>query len=77
MDSKNYIFLLLFFIIIIGLIVLKFVYDLWATSVTFNLLKNKSGSLSGNRIIIWLFIIGIIALILNFLGKRQQVVRQR
>jgi len=65
-------FLILIIVIIIGIIAIKFLYDLWATSVTINLLKNNSGALSGNRVIIWFTIIGIIALLLGFLGKRQQ-----
>jgi hypothetical protein len=66
------IFIILLIVIIIGIIAIKFVYDLWATSVTVNLLKNNSGALSGQRIIIWLVVIGIIAMILGFLGRRRQ-----
>jgi membrane protein YdbS with pleckstrin-like domain len=75
-DFQEMIFLVLIIVIIIGIIAIKFVYDLWATSVTYNLLKNNSGALSGKRVIIWLAVIGIIALILGFLGKRQQERRQ-
>jgi hypothetical protein len=71
-NIQGIIFLALIIIIIIGIIAIKFMYDLWATSVTYNLLKNNSGSLSGQRVIIWLAVIGIIALILGFLGRRQQ-----
>jgi hypothetical protein len=71
-DFQGIIFLVLIIVIIIGIIAIKIVYDLWATSVTVNLLKNNSGGLSGKRVIIWLAVIGIIALILGFLGKRQQ-----
>jgi hypothetical protein len=69
------IFIILLIVIIIGIIAIKFVYDLWATSVTANLLKNNSGALSGQRIIIWLAVIGIIAMILGFLGRKQQAQR--
>ena len=71
-NFQGAIFIILIIVIIIGIIAIKFVYDLWATSVTYKLLKNNSGGLSGKRVIIWLAIIGIIALILGFLGKRQQ-----
>jgi hypothetical protein len=75
-DFQKMIFLVLLIVIIIGIIAIKFMYDLWATSVTVNLLKNNSGALSGKRVIIWLAVIGIIALILGFLGRRQQEHRQ-
>jgi membrane protein YdbS with pleckstrin-like domain len=71
-NIQGAIFIILIIVIIIGIIAIKFMYDLWATSVTINLLKNNSGLLSGKRVIIWLAIIGIIALILGFLGKRQR-----
>jgi hypothetical protein len=74
-NVQGIIFLILIILIIIAIISIKFMYDVWATSVTINLLKNNSGILSGKRLIIWFIIIGIIALILNFLGKQQQTVR--
>lgn len=71
-DIGGFIFLIVLIIIIIGIVVLKFTYDLWATSVTINLLKNNSGSLSGKRVIIWVAVVGIIAIILGILAKQQQ-----
>jgi hypothetical protein len=71
-DIGGLMFLIVLIIIIVGIVVLKITYDLWATSVTINLLKNNSGSLSGKHIIIWVAVIIIIAIILGILGKRQQ-----
>lgn len=71
-DIGGFMFLIVLVLIIIGIVALKFTYDLWATSVTVNLLKNNSGSLSGKRVIIWVAVIGIIAIILGILAKRQQ-----
>lgn len=75
-NFEGILFIILIIIIIIGIIAIRFVYDLWATSKTINLLKNNSGTLSMNRIIIWIVVIGLITLILNYLGKKQQVQKQ-
>jgi hypothetical protein len=75
-NFQGILFLILIIIIIIGFIAIRFMYDLWATSKTINLLKNNSGSLSTKRVIIWFVVIGIIAVILGALGKRQQASRQ-
>jgi hypothetical protein len=71
-DIGGFMFLIVLIILIIGIIALKLTYDLWATSVTINLLKNNSGSLSGKRVLIWVIVIGIIAIILGILAKKQQ-----
>ena len=76
-NFQGILFLFLIIIIIIGFIAIRFMYNLWATSQTINILKNNTGSISSKRVIIWLLVIGTIALILNFLGKRQQVQKQR
>lgn len=76
-NFQGILFLFLIIFIIIGFIALRFMYDLWATSQTVNLLKNNTGTISSKRVIIWLVVIGIIALILNFLGNIQQERRQQ
>ena len=72
MNKFEGILFLILIIIIIGIIAIRFVYDLWATSKTINILKNNTGTLSMNRFIIWILVIGFIGLILNYLGKKQQ-----
>jgi len=74
-DLQGFMFLLVLIIIIIGVFILKFMYDLWATSITLRLLKNNSGKLSFQfsytKVIAWLVIVGLVALFLGFLSKRQ------
>jgi glucan phosphoethanolaminetransferase (alkaline phosphatase superfamily) len=75
-DFQGFIFLIVLILIIVGIVILKFIYDIWATSVTLKLLKNNSGKLSYefsySKVIAWLVIVGLIAVFLGFLSKRQQ-----
>jgi hypothetical protein len=76
-DMRGFLFFTILLIIIIGIIAIKFTYELWATSITIGLLKNNSGSLSGKRIIIWISVIVLIAIILSILAKKQQKGQQK
>ena len=79
-DLQGFMFLIVLILIIIGIVVIRFIYDVWATSITLRLLKNNSGkpsfAFSYTKVIAWLVIVGLIALFLGFLSKRQKQTHQ-
>ena len=67
---EGFLFLLVLVLIIVLIVVLRTLYDIWATSVTLKLFRNNQGSYSMTRILIWVGVILSIAFILNIAKNR-------
>jgi hypothetical protein len=65
-------FLLFIIVIVIAIIAMKVMYNLYATSMTLNLMKNNSGSFSSSRILIWVGAIIAITILMVMLQKKQR-----
>ncbi len=70
------VFILLIFIFIL-ITILKFTYDIWATSVTLKLFRNNQGNLSIARILTWISIILGITFVLIVLSNMRNKNRIR
>lgn len=72
MSIQGFLFLFVLVLIIILIVVLRTVYDIWATSVTLKLFRNNQGSYSITRILIWIGFILSIIFILNLAKNRSK-----
>lgn len=68
---QGFLFFIILILIFILIAVLKFTYDIWATSITLKLLKNNQGNFSISRLLLWLSVILSIVFILIVMSKTQ------